>query len=120
MGNDLDQNVHSFWLTVADDDDSEWLDKKLALTPHSSEDQHAEACERLTDPDLPRRERAYWWIQAVYNSYGAVPGGRYARRFPSTPHPGWPNVKALCQRMQGVELRNRDAVDLLDRFAPVR
>ena len=123
--NDLNGRVINWWRTIRDEPDA--FARLLAHTPHSRQE-FEDSIRALDDMSLPsiRRALAFHVViaQCVHSGDNATPAN-WRRRFTISSNSDTMNtwraerVDALAERLHGVQLENRDALDILERAADV-
>lgn len=122
--NDLDSNVTNFFTVLRDDDMREELAALIALTPWSREE-HAN-CKDYDSVDDPV-ERARQFMVCSHQGYGSGDARGPSWRNSGKQHTGqalprfWRGIPgrilAVADRLLDVEIENRPAVDVIQRYA---
>lgn len=112
--NDLDGDLVNFWRVVRDQPEA--LERAAMLTPHSREEYLLSAT--IEGDDLERARRV--WVRLTQGrSHSMKPTGWWNRKAPTGHAPSdyiasyAGRMSAVGQRMAGVSLENRDAVEMV-------
>ena len=122
--NDLDGRVHNWWTAVRDQPDE--LRRLLAATPVYSQRHFAES---KTKDGLSGAEGAYWFTLHMMWGFNGMTTEGSGRRImwgvagrpdmPAASDPMSVDLESLAERMRGVGVENMDAVEMLERTAPL-
>lgn len=112
--NDLDSQLVTFWRVLRDRPDDLW--RACALTPHSRAE--LEAAQEDAADDLERARRV-WVVLTQSRSHTVKASGWWQRTAPAQTYPTsylaayTERIAGAAERLRGVSIENRDALDLI-------
>ena len=112
--NDLDSKLVAFWRVLRDRPDDLW--RACALTPHSREELEAAQEETSDEVELARR---VWVVLTQSRSHTVKATGWWQRTAPKVATPPQhlaaytERVAGAAERLRGVSIENRDALDVI-------